>query len=171
MRMTDPSGSMLAFVGRRLQPLFAPLGWGDWRAAVATLTGLVAKENVVGTLGVLFGTAGEGAQLWGAVSSLFTPLSAYSFMIYNLLCAPCVAAIGAIRSEMGSARWTLVAVGYQTGLAYAVSFMVYELGRMFSGHFTVVTAVAVATLAVFIWLLARPAGRSAKSAAGSRAAA
>ncbi|MGI5878175.1 MAG: ferrous iron transport protein B [Christensenellales bacterium] len=168
MQMTDPSGSMLAFVGRKLQPLFAPLGWGDWRAAVATLTGLAAKENVVGTLGVLFGTTGEGA-LWSALRSLFTPLSAYSFMIFNLLCAPCVAAIGAIRSEMGSARWTLIAVGYQTGLAYAVSFMVYEFGRMFSGHFTAVTAAAIATLAVFIWLLVRPAGRSARTAPGSRA--
>ena len=161
----DAGDSMLAVMGGAIAPLFSPLGWGDWRSAVATLTGLVAKENVVGTFGILYGfgdAAGEGA-LWTALQSAMLPLAAYSFLVFNLLCAPCFAAIGAIRREMMSARWTLLALGYQTLLAYGASLVIYQLGMLFGqGHFGIGTVAALGLLAAFIWLLVRPAAGKTK---------
>jgi len=131
----DADKSMLAGFGKVLAPVFAPLGWGHWRATVATLTGLVAKETVVGTFGVLYHTSGEisdnGHEVWGNLATNFTALSAYSFLVFNLLCAPCFAAIGAIHREMGALKWTLIAIGYQCGLAYCVSMIIYQFGRLF----------------------------------------
>ncbi|MDR3241756.1 MAG: ferrous iron transport protein B [Lactobacillaceae bacterium] len=135
LQTVDAEKSMLAGFGKVLAPVFAPLGWGHWRATVATLTGLVAKETVVGTFGVLYHTSGEisdnGHEVWGNLSTNFTALSAYSFLVFNLLCAPCFAAIGAIHREMGALKWTLIAIGYQCGLAYCVSMIIYQFGRLF----------------------------------------
>lgn len=124
--------SILAKLGQVIAPIFAPLGWGSWQGTVATITGLVAKENVIGTFGILFGQLSEvsenGAEVWGLLRNAFTPVAAYSFLVFNLLCAPCFAAIGAIRREMGDWKWTLGAIGYQCGLAYVVSFIIYQVG-------------------------------------------
>lgn len=143
----DNNASLLAAVGSLIAPIFTPLGFGNWKAAVATITGLLAKENVVSTLGVLYGiagAAGESADAWGALTADFTRLTAYSFMLFNLLCAPCFAAVGAIRREMNSAKWTLAAVGYMTVFAYIVSFLVYQLGTLIAGaSSTVIVAAAV----------------------------
>jgi ferrous iron transport protein B len=131
----EANDSILADLGRILAPIFAPLGWGNWQGTVATLTGLVAKETIVGTFGVLFKGLGEisdnGSQVWGQLHSTFTAVSAYSFLIFNLLCAPCFAAIGAIHREMNDLKWTLIAIGYQCGLAYVVSLIVYQFGAIF----------------------------------------
>ncbi|MFA7119173.1 MAG: nucleoside recognition domain-containing protein, partial [Sphaerochaetaceae bacterium] len=111
-------------------------GFGNWKAAVATFTGLIAKENVVGTFGVLYGfaeVAEDGAEIWSSLAADFTHLTAYSFMIFNLLCAPCFAAMGAIKREMNNAKWTWAAIGYMTGFAYIVSLIVYQFGKLFSG--------------------------------------
>lgn len=160
MKMVDTPESILASIGSIIAPLFTPLGWGDWQAAVATITGLIAKENVVGTFGILYGfaeVAEDGAEIWGNLQASFTALSAYSFLIFNLLCAPCFAAIGAIRREMGNAKWTLIAVGYQTGFAYVVSLLIYQLGMLFTGHgFGIGTIIALILAAAFIYLLSRP---------------
>lgn len=160
MKMVDTPESILASIGSIIAPLFTPLGWGDWQAAVATITGLIAKENVVGTFGILYGfaeVAEDGAEIWGNLQASFTALSAYSFLIFNLLCAPCFAAIGAIRREMGNAKWTLIAVGYQTGFAYVVSLLIYQLGMLFTGHgFGIGTIIALILAAAFIYLLFRP---------------
>ncbi len=132
LQMVDASESILASIGNIIAPIFAPLGWGDWKAAVATITGLVAKENVVGTFGVLYGmgeVAEDGVEIWANLQGSFTQVSAYSFLAFNLLCAPCFAAIGAIKREMGNWKWTLIAVGYQTGLAYMVSLLIYTVGN------------------------------------------
>lgn len=132
LEMVDAGESILASIGGTIAPLFAPLGFGDWRAAVATVTGLVAKENVVGTFGVLYGmteVAENGSEIWGSLQLSFTQVSAYSFLAFNLLCAPCFAAIGAIKREMGSWKWTMIAVGYQTGLAYLVAFLINLIGN------------------------------------------
>ena len=165
--MVDTSESMLAGIGNVIAPIFTPLGWGDWRSAVAALTGLIAKENVVGTFGVLYGmgeVAEDGIEIWAnlqqafaAESGGFGALAAFSFLVFNLLCAPCFAAIGAIRREMGNAKWTLIAVGYQTGLAYAVSLVVYQLGRVIcGGGFGIGTVAAILIVIGFIYLLFRP---------------
>lgn len=160
MEMVDATDSMLAGIGNVIAPIFSPLGWGDWKATVATITGLIAKENVVGTFGVLYGVAEvaeDGAEIWANLQRSFTPLSAFSFLIFNLLCAPCFAAIGAIKREMGSAKWTAIAVGYQTGFAYAVSFIFYQLGFFATGAgFGIGAALAILLLAFFIYLLVRP---------------
>ncbi len=160
LQMVDTNESILAAIGGVIAPLFAPLGFGDWRSAVATVTGLVAKENVVGTFGVLFGfaeVAEDGAEIWGTLASSFTTLSAYAFLIFNLLCAPCFAAIGAIRREMGSGKWTWIAIGYQTGLAYGAALVFYQLGTLFTGGgFGLWTAVAIVLLIGFLYLLLRP---------------
>ena len=160
MEMADAPDSMLAGMGNVIAPIFSPLGWGDWKATVATITGLIAKENVVGTFGVLYGVADvaeDGAEIWANLQRSFTPISAYSFLIFNLLCAPCFAAIGAIRREMGSAKWTAIAIGYQTGFAYAVSFIFYQLGLLATGGTPKAdTAAAILLLAFFIYLLVRP---------------
>ena len=132
LQMVDASESILASIGNLIAPLFKPLGWGNWKAAVATITGLVAKENVVGTFGVLYGigeVTEDGAEIWTNLQGAFTQVSAYSFLAFNLLCAPCFAAIGAIKREMGNWKWTLIAVGYQTGLAYIVSLLINVLGN------------------------------------------
>jgi ferrous iron transport protein B len=159
--MVDVENSVLAAIGRFIAPIFAPLGFGDWRAAVGTFSGLVAKENLVSTLAVLFGLGeeAEGAGLWAATMGLFPSVfAAISFLIFNLLCAPCFAAIGAIRRQMGSFKWTMFAVAYQTVFAYAISLMVYQFGSLFvTGAFTVGAVVAIVVLAAFLFLLFRPA--------------
>ena len=146
--------SILAGIGNGMAWLFAPLGWGNWQAAVASVTGLIAKENIVGTMGVLYG--GEGSA-WSALALAFTGASGMSFLIFNLLCAPCFAAIGAIKREMNSHKWTWFAILYECGFAYAVSFVVYHLVCLFAGHGNVAgSIIAFVMLAIFVWLLIRP---------------
>ena len=158
--VTDLSKGFLANIGNAISWVFAPLGWGSWEAAVAAITGLVAKENVVGTFGVLFGfaeVAEDGVEIWGMLASSFTPLAAYSFLVFNLLCAPCFAAMGAIKREMNSAKWTMFAIGYQTIFAYAVALCIYQIGSLFTGGgFGVFTVIAFLLVALFVWLLFRP---------------
>ena len=154
----DNNASLLASVGNVVAPIFAPLGFGTWQGAVATFTGLIAKENVVSTFGVLYGfaeVAEDGAEIWSLLAGDFTALTAYSFMIFNLLCAPCFAAMGAIKREMNNAKWTWIAIGYMCGFAYVVAMIVYQLGMLFSGHFGVGTVVALLLLAGLIYLLLR----------------
>lgn len=153
--------SILAAIGNAIAWLFAPLGWGTWEAAVACVTGLIAKENVVGTFGVLFGgfdeVAENGWQIWANMRAAFTPLAAYSFLVFNLLCAPCFAAIGAIKREMNSAKWTWFAVGYQCVFAYAVSLVIYQLGMLFTGAGNAVgTIAAIIVVALMVFMLVRP---------------
>ena len=157
------SQSILAFLGKGLAVLFIPLGWGNWQGAVATITGLIAKENIIGTLGILFGNVKDvsenGVEVWGALQHTFTPVAAYSFLTFNLLCAPCFAAIGAIRREMGDLKWTLGAIGYQCGLAYMVSFVIYQLGHVLveKGTLTLGTFLAMGVvLAGFYFLIRKP---------------
>ena len=156
----DLSDGFLAAIGRGIAWIFTPLGWGNWQAAVAAITGLVAKENVVGTFGILYGfaeVAEDGAEIWGTLAGSFTAVSAYSFLVFNLLCAPCFAAIGAIKREMNNAKWTWFAIGYQTGLAYAASLCIYQLGTWFeTGAFGIGTLVSIVVAAVFLYLLLRP---------------
>ena len=156
----DNNTSLLATIGNGIAFLFAPLGFGNWKAAVAVFTGLIAKENVVNTFAVLYHYAGElsenGEEIWGLVAQDYTALSAYSFMIFNLLCAPCFAAMGAIKREMNNAKWTLAAIGYMCAFAYAVSLMVYQLGSAFTGHVQPAGLVAaLVVLAGMLWLLLR----------------
>ena len=157
--MVEMNDSLLAKAGGLLAPLFAPLGWGSWQGAVATLTGLIAKENVVGTLGILYGfaeVAEDGAEIWSSLAAAFSGLAAYSFLVFNLLCAPCFAAIGAIRREMNSAKWFWFAIAYQTGFAYVMSMCVYQIGMLFTGSFGIATVIALALLGGFLYLLLRP---------------
>lgn len=160
MMVEDLSDSFLAVIGNGIAWLFVPLGWGQWEAAVATFTGLVAKENVVGTFGVLYGfaeVAEDGAEIWGTLAASFTPLAAYSFLVFNLLCAPCFAAIGAIKREMNNVKWTWFALGYQTAFAYAISLCVYQLGSLFAGNgFTLGSAAGIIIAVIFLYLLLRP---------------
>ncbi len=153
--------SILAGIGNAFAWIFIPLGWGDWKAAVAAITGLVAKENVVGTFGVLYGFAEvseEGEEIWGTLAGSYTAVAAYSFLVFNLLCAPCFAAIGAIRREMNNVKWTWFAIGYQCLLAYGVSLCIYQIGTFLTtGVVGVGFLVALLILAGFIWLLVRPA--------------
>jgi len=155
----DNNSSLLAAVGNFIAPIFSPLGFGNWKPAVATFTGLIAKENVVNTFGVLYGfaeVAEDGLEVWSSIALEFTALSAYSFMLFNLLCAPCFAAMGAIKSEMNSAKWTWGAIGYMCGFAYAVSLIVNQLGLWIGGSgFTAGTAVALVVLAALLYLLLR----------------
>lgn len=149
--------SILASIGDVIAPIFKPLGWGDWKMAVAAVTGLIAKENVVGTFGVLYGVAEDGAEIWAMLASSMTAIAAYSFLVFNLLCAPCFAAMGAIKREMNNTKWFLFAIGYQTGLAYVVSLCVYQIGTLIStGTFGVGTAVAFLLIIGFLYLLFRP---------------
>ena len=156
--------SILAYVGRGIAWIFAPLGWGNWQATVASVTGLVAKENIVGTMGILY-SAGEGS-VYANMANVFTGVSGYSFLLFNLLCAPCFAAIGAMRREMNSPGWTWFAVGYQCGFAYTVGLIVYQFGAWFIGAGSVIgTVAAVIVLAYMIYMLFRPckeAGRLSK---------
>ena len=157
----DLDNSVLAKFGNIIAPIFAPLGWGDWKAAVATVTGLIAKENVVATYGTLFHFGGElsenGDEIWKQLSTTFTALSGYSFLIFNLLCAPCFAAMGAIKREMNNGKWTAFAIAYQCIFAYAISLMVYQFGLLFTGNVNVVGLIfAIAILVFMIYMLVRP---------------
>ena len=160
----DLNNSVLAKIGGVIAPIFAPLGWGDWKAAVAAVTGLIAKENVVGTFGVLYGfgeVAEDGAEIWGSLAASYTAIAAYSFLVFNLLCAPCFAAIGAIKREMNSAKWTWFAIGYQTVFAYTAALAIYQIGNLFTGgEFGVWTVAALLIIAAFIYLLLRPGKES-----------
>ena len=146
--------SILAAVGNAIAWIFKPLGWGEWQAAVASITGLVAKENIVGTMGILYGAEGP---VYATLAHVFNGIQAYSFLVFNLLCAPCFAAIGAIKREMNSPKWTWFAVAYQCGFAYIISLMIYQFGCLFTGNVHVVGLIfAVAALAGIIYMLARP---------------
>ncbi len=160
--MTDElDNSVLAKIGGIIAPIFAPLGWGDWKAAVAAVTGLIAKENVVATFGTLFHFGGEisenGDEIWGLMTASFTALSGYSFLVFNLLCAPCFAAMGAIRREMNNPKWTAFAIAYQCVFAYAVSLIVYQFGLLFTGNANIIGLIFAAAVAAFIiYMLVRP---------------
>jgi len=157
-RMLDESeidSSILAAIGGVIAWIFKPLGWGNWQAAVASITGLVAKENIVGTLGILYG-GGDGT-VYDAMAQAFTGITAYSFLVFNLLCAPCFAAIGAIKREMNNAKWTWFAIGYQCGLAYVVALMINQFGGLFTGNVNVPGVIAaVLLLAGILYMLFRP---------------
>ena len=158
-RMLDESeidASILATIGGAIAWIFKPLGWGNWQAAVASITGLVAKENIVGTLGILYG--GGELTVYQALGQAFNGISGYSFLVFNLLCAPCFAAIGAIKREMNNAKWTWAAIGWECGFAYAVALIVYQIGGLFTGDttFGAGTVAAVIVLGVLIYLIVRP---------------
>ena len=153
--------SILAAIGKCISWIFIPLGWGDWKSAVAAVTGLVAKENVVGTFGILFhfGEVGEtGEEIWGTLAANMSAIAAYSYLVFNLLCAPCFAAMGAIKREMNSAKWFWFAIGYQCGLAYLVGLCIFQIGGLFTGAatFGFWTIVAIAIIIGFIYMLFRP---------------
>jgi ferrous iron transport protein B len=157
----DMDHSILASIGSAIAWVFAPLGWGDWKSTVAAISGLIAKENVVGTFGILYGGTSEvsedGAEVWAQLAVSYTALSAFSFLVFNLLCAPCFAAMGAIRREMNSRKWFFTAIGYQCGFAYLISLIVFQIGSLLgTGSFGVGTVVALAVIAWFVYLLARP---------------
>ena len=146
--------SILARIGSAIAWIFAPLGWGEWQAAVASITGLVAKENIVGTMGILYGAAGN---VYETLTATFTPVSGMSFLVFNLLCAPCFAAIGAIKREMNNAKWTWFAIGYQCGFAYCVSLMINQFGNLFTGNVNSIGLIfALAVLGCMIYMLVRP---------------
>ena len=152
--------SILAKIGNVIAPIFAPLGFGNWKMAVATVTGLIAKENVVATFGILFGygeVAEDGAEIWQVLSHTITPVAAYGFLVFNLLCAPCFAAMGAIKREMNNAKWFWFAIGYQTVLAYVVALCIYQIGTLITtGAFGIGTVVAFLLVLGFLYLLFRP---------------
>lgn len=160
----DIDHSILSSIGQTFAWIFSPLGWGDWKAAVASVTGLIAKENVVATFGQLYGfaeVAEEGNEFWGQLSASFTPLAAYSFMVFNLLCAPCFAAMGAIKREMNNTKWFWIAIGYQCGFAYVCSLIVYQLGSLVNGgSFGFGAIVGLILLIGLIYLLVRPSKES-----------
>lgn len=155
----DNNNSILAVIGNFIAPIFTPVGFGGWKQTVATITGLIAKENVVSTFGVLYGfaeVAEDGMEIWSSLALDFTMLSAYSFMLFNLLCAPCFAAMGAIKTEMNSGKWTWAAIGYMTVFAYVVALIVFQLGSWIgTGAFTVATGVAILLLGALLYFLFR----------------
>ncbi len=157
----DNDNSLLSAIGTAVAFIFKPLGFGNWKAAVATVTGLIAKENVVSTFAVLYHFAGEvsenGDEIWGLIAADYTALSAYSFMVFNLLCAPCFAAMGAIKREMNNGKWTLAAIGYMCGFAYLVSLIVYQIGGLITGELTfgIGSVAGIAALALIIYMLVR----------------
>ncbi len=157
LQMTPTETSMLAYMGKALVPIFAPLGWNSWEAVVATLSGIVAKENLVSTFGILLGfvqVSDNGMEFWTLIQASFTQLSAFSFLVFNLLCAPCLAAIGAVSNEMNSKKWTLFALAYQTGFAYIVSFLVYQIGNfLLTKEIRVATFVSFFITSALIYLL------------------
>lgn len=156
--------SILARLGSVIAPIFTPLGWGNWKMAVAAVTGLIAKENVVGTFGILFGfaeVAEDGTEIWQALGASMTTIAGFSFLVFNLLCAPCFAAMGAIKREMNSAKWFWFAIGYQTVLAYIVSLCIYQIGTwIVTGVFGIGTVIALLFVIAFIYLLVRPCKES-----------
>ena len=162
-RMLDESEidySILAKIGSLISWIFIPLGWGNWQAAVASITGLVAKENIVGTLGILYGASGSA---YAAIAAAFTKVAGYSFLAFNLLCAPCFAAIGAIRREMNSAKWTWFAIGYQCGFAYVIALIINQFGRLFTGNVNIIGLIfAAAAVALIVYMLVRPYKEAAK---------
>lgn len=169
LQVVNENQSILAHLGSIVAPLFAPLGWGDWKGAVATLTGLIAKENVLGTFGILYGAGSvseNGHEVWASLQQAYTPIAAYSFLAFNLLCAPCFASIGAIRREMASAKWTWIAISYQCGLAYLVSMVIYQVGHLIfeGGSFGIGTIFAGLAAAFIIWgIVKKPQTRSVRS--------
>ena len=166
--------SILASIGSVIAPLFAPLGWGDWKMAVAAVSGLIAKENVVGTFGILFGfgeVAEDGAEIWGQLAGSLSTVAAYSFLVFNLLCAPCFAAMGAIKREMNNTKWFWFAIGYECGFAYVIALIVNQLGNLFTGQLMtagngvvniISLIVAFALIIAMIYLLVRPYKESNK---------
>ena len=167
--VSDINNSALAVIGSAIAPLFAPLGWGSWQNAVASVTGLIAKENVVATFGQIYGfaeVAEDGAEIWGLLAASFTTVSAFSFMCFNLLCAPCFAAMGAIKREMNNAKWTAFAIGYMCAFAYCVALMVYQFGGLLTGEVTfgLGTVAAILVLALMLYLLFRKPARTADTA-------
>lgn len=159
----DLNNSVIAKIGSIFAWIFAPIGFGNWQSAVATLTGLIAKENVVSTFGVLLGNAEvseAGNEIWQAMKTIFTPVSGYSFLVFNLLCAPCFAAMGAIRREMNNFKWTAFAIGYQCVFAYAIALIVYQFGSAFTGNINIAGLIcAAAVLAALVFLIVRPSGK------------
>ena len=156
--------SILASIGNLIAWIFIPLGWGNWQAAVASITGLVAKENIVGTLGILYG-GGDGT-VYQNLATAFNGITGYSFLVFNLLCAPCFAAIGAMKREMNNAKWTWFAIGYQCGFAYAIALMVNQFGSAFTGHLNIVGLIAaVAVLAFMLYMLFKPYKEATKLSA------
>lgn len=160
LQMVETPDSILASIGRVIAPIFAPLGWGHWEAAVGSFAGLVAKENLVSVMAILHGfaeVAENGDEMWSVFAQNFTMISAYSFLVFNLLCAPCFAAIGAIRREMGSGKWTWIAIGYQCLFAYVVSLIIYQIGNLLlGGTFGLGTVVGIILLAAMVYLMVRP---------------
>lgn len=160
LQMVETPDSILASIGRVIAPIFAPLGWGHWEAAVGSFAGLVAKENLVSVMAILYGfaeVAENGDEMWSVFAQNFTIISAYSFLVFNLLCAPCFAAIGAIRREMGSGKWTWIAIGYQCLFAYVVSLVIYQIGNLLlGGTFGLGTVVGIILLAAMVYLMVRP---------------
>lgn len=160
LQMVETPDSILASIGRVIAPIFAPLGWGHWEAAVGSFAGLVAKENLVSVMAILYGfaeVAENGDEMWSVFAQNFTMISAYSFLVFNLLCAPCFAAIGAIRREMGSGKWTWIAIGYQCLFAYVVSLIIYQIGNLLlGGTFGLGTVVGIVLLAAMVYLMVRP---------------
>ena len=149
----EMGNSILAYIGKGIAWIFAPLGWGNWKAAVASVTGLVAKENIVGTMGILYGD-------WAGIKASFAVphIAGFSFLVFNLLCAPCFAAIGAIKREMNNARWTWFAIGYQCGFAYVISLMINQFGNLFTGNIstgagTVVNVISLICAAVLLGIM------------------
>lgn len=163
----DLNNSVLANIGNVIAPLFAPLGWGDWKAAVATVTGLIAKENVVATFGTLFHFGGEisenGDEIWTQFAANYSALAGYSFLVFNLLCAPCFAAMGAIKREMNNAKWTAFAIAYQCVFAYAVSLCVFQIGSAFTGNLNVIGLIVAIAIVIFMgYMLLKPYKESTK---------
>ena len=149
-KIEELSFSILARLGSLVSWIFIPLGFGTWQATVASITGLIAKENIVGTMGILYG----GSEAYANLAQSFTSVAAYSFLVFNLLCAPCFAAIGAIRREMNNASWTWFAIGYQCGFAYAISLMIYQFGSLFTGNVNIIGLIAaIAVLAGILYML------------------
>ena len=147
--------SILAAFGNAISWIFAPLGWGNWQAAVASITGLIAKENIVGTMGVLYG--GGDQSVWAVLAQQFTAITGFSFLVFNLLCAPCFAAMGAIKREMNSAKWTAFAIAYQCGFAYVIALCINQIGGAFTGNLNIIgLIISVLLIAFMLFMLFKP---------------
>ena len=153
--------SILAAIGNAISWIFAPLGWGNWQATVASITGLIAKENIVGTMGVLYG--GGELSTWATLASVFTGVTGFSFLVFNLLCAPCFAAMGAIKREMNSGKWTAFAIAYQCGFAYVIALCINQIGGAFTGHLNVIgLIVSILLIAGMLFMLFKPYKEASK---------